>query len=126
MWSQIIKQQSPFSRLKNSKFRSSFKLTKLDIAKVKRTGLIDLRDNIVSIIEKKLTNPDKFKDGKQTPWSGNAIFVAQHATATCCRKCLFKWYRIPPNNELTDSEMSMVSTVIYRWIVNNMKRSMAY
>ena len=24
-----------------------------------------------------------------------AVFVAQHATACCCRGCLEKWYRVP-------------------------------
>ncbi|MCP9485713.1 MAG: DUF4186 domain-containing protein [Gaiellaceae bacterium MAG52_C11] len=28
------------------------------------------------------------KDGKQTPYRGHPVFVAQHATATCCRTVL--------------------------------------
>jgi hypothetical protein len=27
-------------------------------------------------------------DGKQTPMRGHPVFIAQHATATCCRGCL--------------------------------------
>jgi len=27
-------------------------------------------------------------DGKQTPMKNHPVFIAQHATATCCRKCL--------------------------------------
>ncbi|VFT76303.1 Uncharacterised protein [Klebsiella aerogenes] len=26
--------------------------------------------------------------GKQTPMRGHPVFIAQHATATCCRGCL--------------------------------------
>jgi len=32
-------------------------------------------------------------DGKQTPMRGHPVFIAQHATATCCRRCLWKWYQ---------------------------------
>lgn len=34
-------------------------------------------------------------DGKQTPMRGHPVFIAQHATATCCRGCLAKWHNIP-------------------------------
>lgn len=33
-------------------------------------------------------------DGKQTPMRGHPVFIAQHATATCCRECLKKWHNI--------------------------------
>ena len=32
-------------------------------------------------------------DGKQTPTKGHPVFVAQHATATCCRECIRKWHK---------------------------------
>ncbi|XNM60750.1 DUF4186 family protein [Escherichia coli] len=31
-------------------------------------------------------------DGKQTPMRGHPVFIAQHATATCCRGCVAKWH----------------------------------
>jgi len=33
-------------------------------------------------------------DGKQTPMRGHPVFIAQHATATCCRECIRKWHKI--------------------------------
>lgn len=33
-------------------------------------------------------------DGKQTPMRGHPVFIAQQATATCCRECLRKWHNI--------------------------------
>jgi hypothetical protein len=37
---------------------------------------------------------------------GHPIFVAQHATATCCRGCLTKWHRIPQGQPLTPELLS--------------------
>ncbi len=61
-----------------------------------------------------------FNDGKQTPWRGHPVFVAQHATATCCRKCLLKWYKIPENKTLDDSEIRFFLDVILSWIEKEM------
>ena len=44
------------------------------------------------------------------------VFVAQHATATCCRGCLEKWHAIPPGQELTAEEQAYVLDVLRRWL----------
>jgi hypothetical protein len=44
-------------------------------------------------------------DGRQTPMDGRIVYYAQHATATCCRKCLEYWHDIPPNRALTEEEV---------------------
>ena len=61
-------------------------------------------------------------DGKQTPTKGHPVFVAQHATATCCRGCLEKWHRIPKGRELTWEEQEYVVDVIMEWISREMKK----
>jgi hypothetical protein len=43
-------------------------------------------------------------DGKQTPMRGHPVFIAQHATATCCRGCLEKWHAIPHGRALSEQE----------------------
>ena len=48
--------------------------------------------------------------------SGHPVFIAQHATATCCRSCLQKWYGIPKGRALTEEEQAMVTDVIMQWI----------
>lgn len=55
-------------------------------------------------------------DGRQTPMRGHPIFVAQHATATCCRSCLAKWHGIPASQALSDAEQNYVLAVIARWL----------
>ena len=44
-------------------------------------------------------------DGRQTPMRNHPVFVAQHATATCCRGCLARWHGIPPGRELTADDI---------------------
>ena len=56
------------------------------------------------------------KDGRQTPMRGHPAFVAQHATATCCRGCLAKWHRIPTGRELDAAEQAYVVEVIAEWL----------
>lgn len=48
--------------------------------------------------------------------SGHPVFVAQHATGTCCRGCIEKWHGIPKNRELTSAEQEYVVSVLLRWI----------
>ncbi|MGI5141715.1 MULTISPECIES: DUF4186 family protein [unclassified Streptomyces] len=51
-----------------------------------------------------------------TPYRGHPVFVAQHATATCCRTCLQRWHEIPKGRDLSRAERAYVVTVICRWI----------
>jgi hypothetical protein len=55
-------------------------------------------------------------DGRQTPMRGHPVFIAQHATATCCRGCLQKWHAIPPGRPLTPEEQAHAVAAIERWL----------
>jgi hypothetical protein len=55
-------------------------------------------------------------DGKQTPFKGHPVFVAQHATATCCRGCLAKWHGIRKGEALRPAELEHIAAVIERWL----------
>ena len=63
------------------------------------------------------------KDGKQTPYRGHPVFVAQHATATCCRSCLERWHGIPKGRELSTDEQAYAVDVICRWIETDLAAS---
>ena len=43
---------------------------------------------------------------------GHPVFIAQHATATCCRGCLWKWYRIEKGRSLTEDEIGFVVELV--------------
>jgi hypothetical protein len=59
----------------------------------------------------------------QTPYRGHPVFVAQHATATCCRSCLERWHGIPKGRELTTGEQAYAVDVICRWIETDLAAS---
>ena len=47
---------------------------------------------------------------------GHPVFIAQHATATCCRSCLYKWHNIEKNKDLSKEEQEYIVTLIISWI----------
>ena len=47
---------------------------------------------------------------------GHPVFVAQHATATCCRGCLAKWHGIPVGRPLSDMEEDYVVSIQLAWL----------
>jgi len=104
------------ARLGRSRFRGRFRLSPKEltygIEKGRDTMAIHARD----FVEKRLAPAAPLNDGKQTPMRGHPCFVAQHATATCCRSCLCKWHGIPEGNRLTDGEVAYVASVITRWV----------
>jgi hypothetical protein len=107
-------------RLARSKFRSRFKLTGKDLGTAKKQlASGELRGKAAQWLENKLFCANPENDGKQTPMRGYPVFVAQHATATCCRGCLEKWHRIPQNRPLTLEKRELVLDIILRWIELN-------
>ena len=67
-------------------------------------------------IDKRLAPAYPDNDGKQTPMGKHPVFVAQHATATCCRGCLEKWHAITKGHALSPVEKQYVIDVIRRWL----------
>ena len=102
--------------LNNSKFRSSFSLKQKDLEYIEKKGLSEIRKHAYDILEKRLVQADILNDGKQTPMRGHPVFIAQHATATCCRGCLEKWHHIPKGREITRQELDYIVEVIMMWI----------
>ena len=43
---------------------------------------------------------------------GHPVFIAQHATATCCRNCLYKWHKIQAGIELTEEQKEYIVNLI--------------
>ena len=105
-----------FNRLEKSKFRSSFKLKDKDLVYIKEKGMDKIREHAYDFINKRLAIKEPLNDGKQTPMRGHPVFIAQHATATCCRGCLEKWHHIKKGKELNQAEIDYVVNIIMKWI----------
>lgn len=103
-------------RLEKSKFRSSFKLAKKDIAYIKEKGIPKIEEHAKDFVKYRLAPAYISNDGNQTPTSGHPIFKAQHACACCCRGCLYKWYRVPKGIELTLGQQEKIVKLLMAWI----------
>lgn len=104
------------SSLSKSKFRSSFFLKKEMVNYVNEKGLDKIKSDAYDFIRDRISDTSKYTDGKQTPMKGHPVFIAQHATATCCRNCLYKWHHIEKNRELTMHEIDFCVALIMEWI----------
>jgi hypothetical protein len=106
-----------FAALGRSPFRSRFRLGPKERAYLAEKTLPVILDHAREFIFQRLVPAQPRNDGRQTPMRGHPVFIAQHATATCCRSCVAKWHFIPPGSELTEEQVGYVVGVIERWLV---------
>jgi len=105
-----------FDRLTHSAFRRRFRLGTRERDYLREKGMDTILSHARDFIGRRLAPPEPANDGKQTPFRGHPVFVAQHATATCCRGCLAKWHGIPAGRALSDAEQRHVADAIERWL----------
>ena len=79
-------------------------------------GLETIQRHAADLIRTRLAPANIPNDGKQTPMRGHPVFIAQHATACCCRGCLAKWHGIPAGKALTEAQKQYVVDVLMAWI----------
>ena len=110
-----------FSKLKRSDFRSKFHLSDKEKNYIAEKGIEKIRSHAVDFVAKRLAAENPENDGKQTPMRGHPVFIAQHATACCCRSCLEKWHHIPAGKILTPQEQEYIVNVLMKWIMYEIK-----
>lgn len=107
------------TRLSKSKFRSNFKLRNRELIYLNDKGIATIESHAEDFIRNRLAKKDISNDGKQTPMKGHPVFIAQHATATCCRGCLYKWHHIEKDRDMSEREIKFVVALIMEWIKKN-------
>ncbi|MFE1599056.1 DUF4186 domain-containing protein [Methylobacterium sp. ID0610] len=105
-----------FARLPRSAFRRRFALGPSERASLGEKGWPVVLAHARDLVARRLAPALPAHDGKQTPLRGHPVFVAQHATATCCRGCLAKWHGIPAGRALSAAEQDHVVAAIARWL----------
>lgn len=105
-----------FEALGRSAFRRRQRLGATDLAYLRSRGMDTVLRHADEMIAARLAPAAPPNDGRQTPMRGHPVFVAQHATGTCCRGCLAKWHAIPRGRALADEERAHVVGVIARWL----------
>lgn len=105
-----------FERLGRSAFRSRFRLRPREREYLRSRGLEVVLEHAAGFVETRLAPAAPENDGRQTPMRNHPAFVAQHATATCCRGCLEKWHHVPRGRPLSAEEQRYVVGVLERWL----------
>ena len=111
-----------FERLAASKFRSRFHLNAQDRAYFDSHPRSQINSHASKFIAARLSPAAPVNDGKQTPMRGHPVFVAQHATGTCCRGCLATWHGIPRGKQLSQEQQEYIVGVIAHWLTKEAKR----
>lgn len=105
-----------FDALARSAFRRRQRLGPADLRYLRARGIRTVLAHAGEMIGERLAPAHPANDGRQTPMRGHPAFVAQHATAACCRGCLAKWHGIPVGRELTAAERAHVLRALERWL----------
>ena len=112
-----------FAALGQSEFRSRFRLGPKERAYLRQKTLPVILDHGRQFVVDRLAPASPRNDGRQTPMRGHPVFIAQHATATCCRGCLAKWHGIPKGRPLTDEQIRYIVEVLQHWLLRDTDRS---
>lgn len=105
-----------FNRLEKSRFRSRFHLRPSDFAYLKKQGGQTIRQHARQFVDSRLSAAEIANDGQQTPYRGHPVFIAQHATACCCRSCMQKWHGIEMGKTLSEAECQYIVRVLMHWL----------
>ena len=73
---------------------------------INEKGLDTIRQHAADFIAKREAPAYIANDGRQTPMHGHPVFIAQHATATCCRECIRKWHKMQPGKGLSQVQQA--------------------
>lgn len=102
-------------------FRQRFSLRGRERVTAELRGPREVRAHARRIVLERLAPAEPRNDGRQTPYRGHPVFVAQHATATCCRGCLARWHDVPEGQALTDEQVTYVLDVLLGWIGSQLR-----
>ena len=110
-----------FTSLRYELFRHHYWHKEFDeraLEHAKKKGMIGLREQAEKIIKTRLGKSalENAWDGRQTPLGGNVIHYAQHATASCCRKCAEEWFSINRNTKLKSNDADYLIELITKYI----------
>ncbi len=114
--------QDILQKLYLSDFRHRFQLSEKDKAYVLAKGYDTIKKHAQDFIAKRIAPDNLTNDGKQTHMQGHPVFVAQHATACCCRQCIYKWHHFSPQGSLSEEKQSYLVGLIMAWIEKQMQQ----
>ena len=99
---------------------AKFGLTQKNRDCITSKGLNTIKEHAFQFANKRVAFDFPKDDGKPTPMRRHLVFIAQNATATCCRGCISKWHGIEKGRTLNEKEAQFIVELIMGWIVNQL------
>lgn len=115
--------EATLRRLQRSLFRSKFALARPDVAYLRQRGYAEIREHALRFLRERIAPAEPRNDGRQTPWRGHPVFVAQHATATCCRGCVAKWHGIEAGSAMSDAQLERLCDLVMVWLTAQLRHA---
>jgi hypothetical protein len=85
----------------------------------RRAGRRELHERVAKRIRSRIGSAEPFRDGTQTPTNAaraDALDLALHAVAACCRTCAYYWHGLPKGRALTEAEIGYLSELARRYL----------
>lgn len=86
----------------------------------RRKGINGMRDTLAHHLQNRIGDAHPYRDGWQTPYDGDGgssiLAYAQHATASCCRKCIEQWHGVPQGVPLPPDVLGYLSELALRYV----------
>ena len=87
------------------------------VNRTRRRGRPRMRERTEKVIRESVGAAQNFREGWQTPWeSDEVVHYAQHATASCCRKCIEYWHSIEAGRDLTNEEIQYLTDLVMHYV----------
>ena len=115
------------SQLRTEKFRYEWWVKELDqqarnhalrkgLLNLRTAALVRLKRSVGDVYEMPDGTKRPYRDGLQTPYSGNSLYYAQHALACCCRKCMKYWHGVPYGRHLSEQELTYFTELVLLYV----------
>jgi len=88
------------------------------IEKALKRSYDEMHQRVKKIISTRINKrkDENYWDSRQTPRGKDIIFLAQHATGTCCRRCIEEWYGIDKNTIMREEEIDFLTEITMAYI----------
>lgn len=96
-------------------FWQHYRPSERDVNYARRKGTSGLVNRAQKVLRNKVFTVTGHLNDIQIPYSG-VIPAAQHATATCCRKCIEYWHGIPRDSKPNDAQIAYLSDWIMKFV----------
>lgn len=102
----------------------TIEIEKEAIQSAKKLSREELKANAKKTLSTRIKKFNSFIDNRQTPLGKEDIVnYAQHATGTCCRKCLETWHNIPKEQELNEVQLNFCVDLVMLYVDEKLKNT---